>query len=105
MFSLIFLYTPYNGGVTRNKKIALVNERNRILRDIAELDRTIAEIAKSGTSSASLSAGGGSKTYSRIDLASLRSQRMDFAERARAIARTLAGRSAIGIGFAQIRRS
>ena len=99
------IYTPYNGGVTRNKKIALVNERNRILKDIAELDRTIAEIAKSGTSSASLSAGGGSKTYSRIDLASLRSQRMDFAERARAIARTLAGRSAIGIGFAQIRRS
>ncbi len=105
MFSLIFLYTPYNGGVNRAKKIALVNERKRILKDIAELDRTIAEIAKSGTSSATLSAGGGSKTYTRIDLASLRAQRMEFAERARSIARLLAGRSAIGIGFAQIRRS
>ena len=99
------IYTPYNGGVTRDRKIALVNERNRILKDIAELDRTIAEIARSGTSSATLSAGGGSKTYTRIDLASLREQRMDYAERARSIARILAGRSAIGIGFAQIRRS
>ena len=99
------IYKPYNGGVTREKKIALINERKRILKDIAELDRTIAEIARSGTSSATLSAGGGSKTYTRIDLASLREQRMDFAERARAIARILAGRSAAVIGFAQIRRS
>ena len=99
------IYTPYNGGVTRTRKIALVNERNRILKDIAELDRTIAEIARSGTSSATLSAGGGSKTYTRINLAELRAQRMEFAERARSIARILAGRSAIGIGFAQIRRA
>ena len=91
--------------MTREKKIALLNERKRILKDIAELDRTISEIAKSGTSSASLSSTGGSKTYSRIDLAALRAQRMEFAERARAISRVLAGRPAIGIGFAQIRRS
>ncbi len=91
--------------MTREKQIKFINERRRILKDVAELDRTIAEIGKSGTSQATLSTGAGSKSYSRIDLASLRELRSELIQRAQRIANTLAGRPAIKIGIAHIRRS
>lgn len=91
--------------MNREKQISLLNERSRILADISALDKVISQIATSGTASASLSSGGGSKTYSRIQLPELRAQRAAYARRVRAIERALAGRPAIGIGYAQIRRS
>lgn len=79
----------------RTRQIALINERRRLLRDIAELDRTITEIATSGAASASLSSGSGSRSYTRLNLAELRAQRAEWSRRVRNIARTLAGRPAI----------
>ena len=62
-----------------------------------EIDRVIHEIAVKGTASASISAAGGSKSYTRIDLASLRSLRKDYGAEIVQIRRRLDGTGAGGI--------
>ena len=95
---------PYNGGVTRNTKIALINERIRIQKDIAELRRTIREIGVNGYSNASFSTSGGSKSYTRMDLKELNGLLADWKSELVAVCRRIAERPARGIGFAQIGR-
>ena len=46
---------------------------------IAEIDRTVSEIIRSGASSASLSSGSGSRSYTHLDLAALRAERTQWA--------------------------
>lgn len=62
-----------------------LKNKNRYLFWIAEIDRCIHEIAVSGTASASLSAGGGSQSYTRADLDKLQKLRGKYAARVQEI--------------------
>lgn len=55
--------------------------KRKYLRWISEIDRVVQEIAVSGTSSATLSASGGSKSYTHLDLDALQSLRTTYARR------------------------
>jgi hypothetical protein len=84
--------------VKSNHQINLTRQKNQLLAWIGEIDRVIHEIAVSGTSSASLSAAGGSKTYTRMNLSELRSLRAEYAQRVAEINRALApGGNPLGI--------
>lgn len=67
-----------------------IKNKNRYLFWIAEIDRCIHEIAISGTASASLSAGGGSQSYTHADLDKLRKLRGVYASRVQEINMALA---------------
>ena len=67
-----------------------LKNKNRYLFWIAEIDRCIHEIAISGTASASLSAGGGSQSYTHADLDKLRKLRGVYASRVQEINMALA---------------
>lgn len=71
---------------TRN----LLKNRNNLRYKIAEIDRCIHEIAVSGTASASLSAGGGSQSYTHADISKLEALRSRYAARLEAINQNLA---------------
>lgn len=62
-----------------------IKNKNRYLFWIAEIDRCIHEIATSGTASASLSAGGGSQSYTHADLDKLRKLRGVYVSRVQEI--------------------
>lgn len=62
-----------------------LKNKNRYLFWIAEIDRCIHEIAVSGTASASLSAGGGSQSYTHADLDKLQKLRGKYAARVQEI--------------------
>ena len=64
-----------------NSRVLQVKNRNRYLFWIAEIDRVIHEIATSGTASASLSAGGGSQSYTHADLEKLEKLRGRYVSR------------------------
>ena len=74
--------------MTRRQR--LVQNKNLLLYRIAALDKTIAEIAESGHS-ASISAGGGSQSYTQNDLATLERLRGRYASRVSAINMALSG--------------
>lgn len=61
----------------------------RYLKWIDEIDRVRHEIALTGSASATISAGGGSKSYTNLDLDKLAALRADYARRVRTINRTL----------------
>lgn len=67
-----------------------LKNKNRYLFWIAEIDRCIHEIAISGTASASLSAGGGSQSYTQADLDKLQKLRGKYAARVQEINMALA---------------
>jgi len=67
-----------------------LKNKNRYLFWIAEIDRCIHEIAVSGTASASLSAGGGSQSYTHADLDKLQKLRGKYAARVQEINMALA---------------
>lgn len=67
-----------------------LKNKNRYLSWIAEIDRCIHEIAISGTASASLSAGGGSQSYTHADLDKLQKLRGKYAARVQEINMALA---------------
>ena len=67
-----------------------LKNKNRYLFWIAEIDRCIHEIAISGTASASLSAGGGSQSYTHADLDKLRKLRGVYVSRVQEINMALA---------------
>lgn len=67
-----------------------LKNKGRYLFWIAEIDRCIHEIAISGTASASLSAGGGSQSYTHADLDKLRKLRGVYASRVHEINMALA---------------
>ena len=62
-----------------------LKNKNRYLFWIAEIDRCIHEIAISGTASASLSAGGGSQSYTHADLDKLQKLRGKYAAKVQEI--------------------
>lgn len=59
----------------------LIANKNRLLFWVAEIDRCVHEIAVSGTASASLSAGGGSQSYTHADLEKLEKLRGRYVSR------------------------
>ena len=61
-----------------------------LLYKIAALDRVIDEISQSGTASATLSAGGGSQSYTHADLDKLQKLRGKYAARVQEINMALA---------------
>lgn len=65
---------------------------------IAEIDRATAAIVRAGTSSATISSGGGTKSYTRLSLTELRAERAKWAS---ALARL---RSSNGTGIRHIGR-
>ena len=67
-----------------------LKNKNRYLFWIAEIDRCIHEIAISGTASASLSAGGGSQSYTHADLDKLLKLRSRYVSRIESINMALA---------------
>ena len=67
-----------------------LKNKNRYLFWIAEIDRCIHEIAVSGTASASLSAGGGSQSYTHADIDKLQKLRGKYAARVQEINMALA---------------
>ena len=83
--------------MTDKAKDNLTKNRARLLAQISALDRVINEIAVKGTASATISAGGGSKSYTRLDLGTLQKLRTDYADRVTQITRRLAGIPSIGI--------
>ena len=58
-----------------------LKNRNRLRYKIAALDRVIEEISTSGTASASLSAAGGSQSYTHADLTKLETLRAKYVAR------------------------
>lgn len=81
----------------------LLTARDKLARQIAELDRVIQEVATSGFASASLSSGGGSKSYTRASLPELLALRADYLERLNDVLSSLGG-SPSGIRRVQIVR-
>ena len=68
----------------------IIKNKRQLLGWIAEIDRCIHEIAVSGTASASLSAGGGSQSYTHADLEKLQKLRGRYAARESALNMALA---------------
>lgn len=67
-----------------------IKVKNRYLFWITEIDRCCQEIATSGTASASLSAGGGSQSYTHQDVEKLLKLRAHYATRVQEINMALA---------------
>ena len=82
-------------NMTRREK--LIRNKNLILWRISELDRCIFELGQSGTASASVSAGGGSQSYTHADLEKLEKLRGIYAGRIAAINDALRGGDGTGI--------
>lgn len=78
-----------------NSRKNLLKNRAVILDRIRRLDAVVDEISTSGTASASLSAGGGSQSYTHADLDKLSKLRGQYVSRVTAIDQAL---SAIGDG-------
>ena len=75
----------------------LQKNKARLLAWINDIDRVVQDIAIKGTASASITASGGTKSYTRLDLEELRELRRDYAERVTQINRRLAGVPSTGI--------
>lgn len=75
----------------------LISNKARYLAWINDIDRVVREIAAHGTASATISVGGGSKSYTRLDLDELRKLRSDYTERVTQIQRRLAGIPSVGV--------
>ena len=58
----------YHGLMTQTYQRRILERISEVTDDLDELRRVRREIVKGGTASASLSAGGGSKSYTRLDL-------------------------------------
>lgn len=65
--------------------------KRQLLNWIRSIDHAIQEFALTGTASATVSAGGGSKSYTRLDIDKLLSLRYKYAARVAQINRSLTG--------------
>ena len=83
--------------MTAEFRTNLLKNKARLVGWINEIDRVIHEIALNGTASATISAGGGSKSYTRLDLSTLRKLRTDYADQVSQISRRLQGVTPGGI--------
>lgn len=100
MFCLARLY---NGGVTRARQIAIVNEIKRLQKEVADLRRRRAEVL-SGAATATISSGAGSESYGNWSPEKFDAAIARLLGEISALKRSLAGRPALRIGVAQIRR-
>ena len=80
-----------------SKQVRLARARAVAAADVAAIDDAIRKIAAGGVASASISAAGGSKSYSRLDLGALRALRADLVSRLAALDRALTGRGLLAI--------
>lgn len=83
-------------GMTSAHQAYLQANKRCYLIDIRAIDRVVREIATGGTASATLSAGGGSRSYSALDLDKLLTLRADYVARVSAINRALENASPAG---------
>ena len=83
--------------MTETARQNLIKNKARLTVWIGEINRVMHDIAVKGTASATISAGGGSKSYTRLDLASLRALRADYTDQVTQITRRLAGGNSVGI--------
>lgn len=83
--------------MTQKAQDNLRANKARLLSWIGELDRVIRDISVKGTASASVSAGGGTQSYTRLDLSRLLALRADYAKRVMQIRRSLDGVPSTGI--------
>ncbi len=90
--------------MTAQARQNLISNKARYLAWINDIDRVIREIAANGTVSATISVGGGSKSYTRLDLDELRKLRLDYTERVTQINRRLAGVPSTGIRRVMVTR-
>lgn len=84
-------YRSFHATIVRVKTATdnLKANKARYLKWIDEIDRVRHEIALTGSASATISAGGGSKSYTNLDLDKLAALRADYVRRVREINRTL----------------
>lgn len=75
----------------------LIKNKAKLIASIHAIDVAVQEIAVNGMASATISAGGGTKSYTRLDLDALRKLRADYADRVAQIKRRLAGVPSTGI--------
>ena len=75
------------------RELNLRKNKASLLARIARLDKTIAEISESSNRSATLSAGGGSQSYTYASLKELEEERSKLAARVAQINDWLAGRA------------
>lgn len=80
-----------------SKRHNLLKHKAATLDRIRRLDAVIDEVSTSGTASASISAGGGSQSYTHADLDKLQKLRGQYAARVAAIDEVLAGGDGTGI--------
>ncbi len=97
------LARAYNGGVTREKQIVVINEIKRLQKEVADLRRRRAEVL-SGAATVSISSGGGSKSLSNWSPEKYDTEIARLLAEISALKRALSGRPALRIGFAKIRR-
>jgi len=90
--------------MTRAKKIAVLNELQRLRVEVAGLRRRRSEVL-SGAASASISSGAGSKSYSNWTPAQFDAEISRLLGEIAVLERSLAGRPALVIGHATIRRA
>ena len=83
--------------MTALSRTNLIKNRAKFVAWISEIDRIVRDIAIKGTASASISAGGGTKSYTRLDLGALQKLRTDYADRVAQITKRLAGVPSTGI--------
>ena len=77
--------------VMSSKSDNLKANKRRLLGWIKAIDHAIQEIALTGTASATISAGGGSKSYTRLDIDKLLTLRREYAGRVAQINRCPTG--------------
>ena len=83
--------------MTEQARQNLISNKARLLAWVNDIDRIMREIAVNGAASGSVSAGGGSQSYTRLDLDKLRKLRAEYAGRITQIQRRLAGVPSVGI--------
>lgn len=88
---------------TRQENIRIA--KAKLAKEIKNLDRVISEIVEAGTASATISAAGGSKSYTRIDLPKLEALRANLSRRYGQLVRSLQGVGPAGIRHVMTVRS
>lgn len=95
LFSAFLCYP--RRAMTAQARQNLTSNKARYLAWINDIDRIMHEIAVNGAASGSVSAGGGSQSYTRLDLDKLRKLRSDYTGRITQIQRRLAGIPSVGV--------
>ena len=91
--------------MTAKAKQNLIAQKAQLTAWIGELDRAIHDLAVKGVSTATISTAGGSKSYTRLNLAELQSLRAEYCRRLTAINRSISGGNTLGIRRVMVTRS